>query len=76
MSATDLRFRLTRRSFYAVLAAIITLTVSVGVTDRPERAPQTGPWDKEIIVVGNPSFLQAISAVSVLVFCYAGTPAL
>ena len=80
---------------------VITLAVSVGVTDRfvllrslvdpksggltilmlclapfrPEDAPQTGPWDKDLVIFGNPSFLEACSALSVLLFSFGGTPA-
>lgn len=59
----------------SILAAVITLAVSVGVSDRPEDAPPTGPWDKDLVIFGNPSFLEAASALSVLLFSFGGTPA-
>ncbi|KAG8624754.1 hypothetical protein KVT40_007821 [Elsinoe batatas] len=60
---------------FGILAAIFTLTVSVGIQDRPAAAPQDGPWESDFKAFGNPSFTEAISAVSALVFAYAGTPA-
>jgi amino acid transporter len=62
--------------FVSVMAAILTITVAVGIQDRPSAAPQTGPWDKNISVV-NPSgtFLGGMAAVSTVVFSYSGTPA-
>jgi amino acid transporter len=57
-----------------IMSATITLAVSVGVQDRPSAAPATGPWDPNVIIVGSPSFVNGISAVSTVVFSYAGTP--
>ncbi|WWC88935.1 uncharacterized protein L201_003850 [Kwoniella dendrophila CBS 6074] len=59
----------------SIMSALITLTISVALQDRPAAAPQTGPWDKGFILVGKPSFTEAISSISTLVFSYAGTPA-
>ena len=50
------------------------VTIAVGVQDRPAAAPASGPWESDFKLVGNPSFTEAISAVSSLVFAYAGTP--
>lgn len=41
---------------------------------RPAAAPQTGPWKSDYKIVGSPTFEDAISAISSLVFAYAGTP--
>lgn len=60
----------------SILSAILTLTVSVGVQDRPALAPQVGNWTKVVHITNNPTFSEAISAVSGLVFSFAGTPAL
>ncbi|ETS74719.1 hypothetical protein PFICI_13203 [Pestalotiopsis fici W106-1] len=57
-----------------ILTAVFTVTIAVAVEDRPYAAPQTGTWVTDYQVVGNPSFTNAISAVSSLVFAYAGTP--
>ncbi|WWC94410.1 hypothetical protein V866_001252 [Kwoniella sp. B9012] len=59
---------------FSILSALLTLTVSVGVQTRPAEAPQVGPWDKGLVIWGEPSFTEAISAVSTLVFSFAGTP--
>ncbi|KAF2152905.1 hypothetical protein K461DRAFT_224969 [Myriangium duriaei CBS 260.36] len=59
---------------FGIMTSIFTLTVSVGVQDRPAAAPQTGSWASDWKVASNPSFPDAISAVSALVFAYAGTP--
>ncbi|KAG9679051.1 amino acid transporter, partial [Aureobasidium melanogenum] len=58
----------------AIISAILTLTVAVGVGGRPAAAPQTGPWKSDYKIVGSPTFEDAISAISSLVFAYAGTP--
>lgn len=50
------------------------MTVAVGVGGRPAAAPQTGPWNSDFKIIGSPSFEDAISAISSLVFAYAGTP--
>jgi hypothetical protein len=59
---------------FSILAAIFTVTISVGVQDRPDQAPQTGPWDSGFQVIGHPSFTEASSAISALILAYAGTP--
>lgn len=51
------------------------MTIAVGIQDRPAAAPQTGHWESDYQLFKNPSFTEAISAVSSLVFAYAGTPA-
>ncbi|KAI0521535.1 putative amino acid transporter [Xylaria bambusicola] len=58
-----------------ILTAIFTVTIAVGVQDRPADAPQDGPWASDYKLFGNPSFEEAISAVSSLVFAFAGTTA-
>ncbi|WVQ72141.1 hypothetical protein IAR50_001686 [Cryptococcus sp. DSM 104548] len=58
----------------SIVSAIITLTIAVGVQDRPALAPQTGPWDKGFNVIGHPTWLEASSAVASLVVSYAGVP--
>ncbi|KAF9878798.1 transmembrane amino acid transporter [Colletotrichum karsti] len=59
----------------AILSSILTLTVAVGVQDRPAAAPQGGVWVSDYVVVGKPTFSEAASALSTLVFAFAGTPA-
>ncbi|RAL07363.1 putative amino acid transporter (Mtr) [Aspergillus homomorphus CBS 101889] len=59
---------------FSILTAILTVTIAVGVQDRPASAPTTGPWESDYELFKKPSFLEAISAISSLVFAYAGTP--
>ncbi|KAL6238684.1 hypothetical protein BDW75DRAFT_246762 [Aspergillus navahoensis] len=59
-----------------ILTAIFTVTIAVGIQNRPSEAPHTaGPWASDYKLVGNPSFTEAITAVSSLIFAYCGTPA-
>ncbi|OLN87215.1 N amino acid transport system protein 3 [Colletotrichum chlorophyti] len=58
-----------------IMASIFTLTVAVGVQDRPAAAPQEGHWVSDYKIVGSPTFTQAASSLSTLVFAFAGTPA-
>ncbi|WVR07863.1 hypothetical protein IAU60_004906 [Kwoniella sp. DSM 27419] len=58
----------------SIIAALLTLTIAVGVQDEPAAAPR-GDWNKELVIFGNPSFTEAITAVSALVFAFTGTPA-
>ncbi|KAF2964536.1 hypothetical protein GQX73_g9049 [Xylaria multiplex] len=58
----------------SILTAVFTVTIAVGIQDRPASAPE-GPWASDYKLVGNPSFTEAIAAVSSLIFSYAGTTA-
>ncbi|KAK2028457.1 transmembrane amino acid transporter [Colletotrichum zoysiae] len=58
-----------------IISSIFAVTVAVGVQDRPADAPQQGPWVSDYKLVGSPTFAQASSALSTLVFAFAGTPA-
>lgn len=53
---------------------VFTVTIAVGMENRPYAASQTGIWFPDYKIVGHPSFTNAISAVSSMVFAYAGTP--
>uniref|UniRef100_L2G2Y0 Amino acid permease n=1 Tax=Colletotrichum fructicola (strain Nara gc5) TaxID=1213859 RepID=L2G2Y0_COLFN len=59
----------------AILSSILTLTIAVGIQDRPAAAPQGGVWVSDYVIVGKPTFAEASSALSTLVFAFAGTPA-
>lgn len=50
------------------------VAIGVGVQDRPDMAPQEGPWVSDYKIIGHPSFEQAVAAVSTFVFAYGGTP--
>jgi hypothetical protein len=58
-----------------IIIAVLTITIAVGVQDRPSAAPKEGVWKSDYKIANTPSFTDAISAVSSLVFSYAGTPA-
>ncbi|KAF2771223.1 hypothetical protein EJ03DRAFT_36941 [Teratosphaeria nubilosa] len=58
-----------------ILTAVFTLTVAVGVQDRPAAAPQTGAYVSDFEIIGSPTVASAMSAVSTIVFAFAGTPA-
>ncbi|KAH7171262.1 transmembrane amino acid transporter protein-domain-containing protein [Dactylonectria macrodidyma] len=59
----------------AILTAIMIVTIAVGIQDRPSAAPTTGHWESDFKIIGSPTFTKAISAISSIVFSYAGTPA-
>ncbi|KAJ5995003.1 hypothetical protein N7481_001980 [Penicillium waksmanii] len=58
-----------------ILTSILIVTVAVGIQDRPAAAPKDAVWVPDYKIVANPSFTDAITAVSTIVFAYAGTPA-
>ncbi|KAK1922367.1 putative amino acid transporter [Papiliotrema laurentii] len=58
----------------SILSAVIVLTITVGIQERPNDAPTVGPWDRDVIYFGSPTFAQASSAVSSIVVSYAGAP--
>lgn len=59
----------------SIIASILTLTIAVGVQDRPYGAPPfPEPWDKEFKVFGSPTFAEAMSAINGIVFSYGATP--
>ncbi|GAA5824563.1 hypothetical protein JCM11251_000477 [Rhodosporidiobolus azoricus] len=58
----------------SMVVSILLVTIAVGAGGRPSPAPQEGPWDKDIVYFGKPSFADAMNAISNLVLSYAGTP--
>jgi amino acid permease len=54
---------------------VLSVTVAVGVQDRPAAAPQEGLWASDYKITNNPSFADAISGISSLIFAFSGTPA-
>ena len=59
----------------AIISAVLTLAISVGVENRPSAAPQSGPWDKDLLIVAQPTFVAAMNAVGTLVFAFGCAPA-
>jgi hypothetical protein len=58
-----------------IMSAIITLTVSVSLQDRPSAAPQFGPWESDFELFKSPTFAEASAALSSIVFAFCGIPA-
>ena len=60
----------------SILSAIFTLTIAVGVEDRPASAPKTpGPWHSDWTATTDSSFAEAMSAIATMILAYSGTPA-
>ena len=57
----------------SIMSSVITLTVAVGVADRPSLAP-AGDFQIETHATNSVGFLDAMSSVSVVVFAFGGTP--
>lgn len=49
------------------------MVVAVSVQDRPQDAPP-GPWESDYTLFARPSFFEAISAITTLIFAYTGSP--
>ncbi|KAM0542263.1 hypothetical protein ACHAPJ_012871 [Fusarium lateritium] len=58
-----------------IITAVFTVTIAVGVQDRPPSVPKDAEWKSDYEVVGHPSFTETLSAIATLIFAYAGTPA-
>ncbi|GJN78495.1 hypothetical protein PLIIFM63780_001989 [Purpureocillium lilacinum] len=57
-------------STVSILAAVLIVIISLGVAGAPKNAPPG--WDKEIVVVGNPSFREGVGACLKVCYAYAG----
>ncbi|KAJ5744159.1 transmembrane amino acid transporter protein-domain-containing protein [Penicillium manginii] len=57
-----------------IITGIMVVTIAVGVQDRPSAAPKAGVWVSDYQITGSAPFSESITAVSSLVFAYAGTP--
>ncbi|KAE8368124.1 transmembrane amino acid transporter protein-domain-containing protein [Aspergillus caelatus] len=56
-----------------LLCSLFTVTIAIAIQDHPDSAPP-GPWVSDYKLFNNPTFTDAISAVSQFVFAYAGPP--
>ncbi|KAH8725335.1 amino acid transporter [Phaeosphaeriaceae sp. PMI808] len=56
----------------SIFSAVLIVMISLGIAD-PNGAPPG--WDKEINVVGNPTFAQGFTAILNIAFAYAGNQA-
>ncbi|KAJ9481948.1 hypothetical protein VN97_g11506 [Penicillium thymicola] len=67
---------LSKRRIQANRPIVLIVTVAVGIEDRPSAAPKDAVWVPDYkIVKSDVSFTDAITAISTLVFAFAGTPA-
>ncbi|KAM0558176.1 hypothetical protein ACHAPJ_004860 [Fusarium lateritium] len=69
--------RVGREALGVGFALFYIVTIAVSVQDRPSAAPKIdddGEWKSDYKLFNNPSFAQAMTALSSLVFAYAGTP--
>ncbi|KAM5351247.1 hypothetical protein ACJ41O_003970 [Fusarium nematophilum] len=57
-----------------IMTAIFTVTIAVGLQDRPAAAPKDGVWKSDFKVTNTPNFVDGISAISALIFSFSGTP--
>ncbi|KAJ6126601.1 hypothetical protein N7523_002213 [Penicillium sp. IBT 18751x] len=61
---------------FCILTSILIVTIAVGVQDRPAAAPKDAVWVPDYkIVKSDATFTEAITAVTTIIFAYAGTPA-
>ncbi|OJJ54274.1 hypothetical protein ASPSYDRAFT_161130 [Aspergillus sydowii CBS 593.65] len=58
-----------------IIVAVFVVTIAVGLQGRPSTAPKDIPWESDFKLFGNPTFAEAATAMSSLVFAYCGTPA-
>ncbi|KAH7142878.1 transmembrane amino acid transporter protein-domain-containing protein [Dactylonectria estremocensis] len=59
-----------------IIISVSVVTVAVGLQDRPSALPANiVEWKSDFKIINNPTFAEAISAISTLIFSYAGTPA-
>ncbi|KAK6843752.1 hypothetical protein PG995_002710 [Apiospora arundinis] len=66
---------LTWIGFFSVFIAVFIVVVGVTTRDRPAAAPQTGDYDFGYHVIGNPTFVAAITSVATIFCSGAGTSA-
>ncbi|KAJ3524061.1 hypothetical protein NM208_g12201 [Fusarium decemcellulare] len=60
---------------FCIITAVLIVTIAVSIQDKPPAAPQNVHWESDFKLFGSPNFAQAASAVSTLIFAYAGTGA-
>ncbi|CVK98833.1 related to neutral amino acid permease [Fusarium mangiferae] len=65
---------LTWIGFASIFTAVFVVVVGVSQVDRPAAAPQTGPFNMEVISVAHPGFVAGLTAAINLFAGYASTP--
>lgn len=59
----------------SLMVALITAVASCGLQERPDLAPQTGPWDADVRMFHNPGFLPGVQAGTNIILAFTGGPA-
>jgi hypothetical protein len=54
----------------SIVVAIMTTVISVGLTERPAAAPQTGPFHIDRVAINNPTFVDAFVSLVNIVFAF------
>jgi amino acid transporter len=67
--------RLSKLEVELMMNIVFSLTVAVGVQDRPAEAPQDGPYISTYKLFGAPTFAEAMAAVASIIFAFCGVPA-
>ncbi|KAF5679909.1 neutral amino acid permease [Fusarium heterosporum] len=61
----------------SLMAAVYLVTIAVGIQDRPSAAPKIEldhDWKSDYKLYNRPGFADAMTAISTIIFAYAGTP--
>ncbi|EXU94623.1 transmembrane amino acid transporter [Metarhizium robertsii] len=63
-------------TFASIQTLVFTVTIAVGVQGKPTTASQDfeGPWRSNYELFKNPTFSDALGAITTLIFAYAGAP--
>lgn len=64
-----------RTTPHLLTTSVLTLTIAVGLQERPAAAPQAGLYRSDYKIIGSPTFVEAMGAINSFIFAYAGTPA-
>ncbi|KAL2680420.1 hypothetical protein Neosp_008021 [[Neocosmospora] mangrovei] len=60
---------------FSIITGVLIVTISVSVQSQPPDAPTDVVWKSDYKLIGDPTFLEAVSAIAAIVFAYAGTGA-
>ncbi|EEU42715.1 uncharacterized protein NECHADRAFT_84232 [Fusarium vanettenii 77-13-4] len=60
---------------FSIITGVLIVTISVSVQGQPPDAPTDVVWESDYKLIGDPTFLEAVSAIAAIVFAYAGTGA-
>ncbi|KAM0266423.1 hypothetical protein ACHAPA_006853 [Fusarium lateritium] len=61
----------------SLMVAVYLVTIAVGIQDRPSAAPKINidhEWKSDYKLYNSPGFADAMTAISTIIFAYAGTP--